>query len=255
MTKRIHVITPAVLHVPGGAEAFSEFDREGIRVTHEVIETGPQSIESEFDEVMCAPDTLARAIRAEKDGADALVINCLGDPAVKPARELVSIPVIGPGETSLHWAAMLAGPFAVVTVLDSVVPMLENNARVFGVQDKMKSIRVVNIPVLELEKDMERLHRALSEQSIKAVREDKVRGIVLGCTGMIGCADAIEKALQKEFGAYIPVIDPVPAAIEQAIAYVNRGLSNSKLTYGNPPAKELKGMDFPERPRPAVAAE
>jgi len=251
MTKRIHVITPVTMMAARKDHAFAEFEREGIVVTNECIEVGPASIESEFDEVMCAPDTLARAVRAEQSGADAIVIDCLGDPAVKPARELLSIPVIGPGETSMHWAAMLGGPFGIVTVLDSVVPMIQNNARIFGMGDKLKSVRVVNIPVLELEKDLGRVTKELAMEAVKAVKEDKVRGIVLGCTGMMGCAEAVEAALLEATGAYVPVIDPVPAAIEQAIAFVNRGLSNSKLTYANPPLKELTGMDFP---RPTAAA-
>ncbi len=253
MTKRIHVITPVTMPCARPPAAFHDLEQDGIVITQEQNSVGPATIESEFDEVMCAPDTLARAVKAEQDGADAIVIDCLGDPAVKPARELLSIPVIGPGETALHWAGMLAGPFAVVTVLDSVRPMLENNARIFGMQDKMKSIRVVNIPVLELEKDMGRVGELLSVEAVRAVREEKVRGIVLGCTGMMGCAAAVEAALLKETGVYVPVIDPVPAAIEQAIAFVRLGLSNSKLTYAVPPAKELKGMDFP-KPN-AVAAE
>ena len=245
MAKRIHVITPVTMMEARTGKAFAEFERDGIVITCESIEVGPASIESEFDEVMCAPDTLARAVRAEQDGADAIVIDCLGDPAVKPARELLSIPVIGPGETSMHWAAMLGGPFGIVTVLDSVIPMIENHARIHGLGEKLKSVRVVNIPVLELEKDMGRVTKELAAEAVKAVRQDKVRGIVLGCTGMMGCAEAVEAALLQETGVYVPVIDPVPAAIEQAIAFVNRGLSNSKLTYANPPAKELTGMDFP----------
>lgn len=246
MTKRIHVITPVTMPEARPADAFKDFNRDGFTVTWEQNGTGPATIESEFDEVMCAPDTLARAVRAEQEGAAAIVIDCLGDPAVKPSREILSIPVIGPGETAFHWAAMLAGPFGVVTVLDSVRPMLENNARIYGMADKIKSVRVVNIPVLELEKDMDRLTRALAAEAVKAVKEDGVRGIVLGCTGMMGCADAVEAALRKATGVYVPVIDPVPAAIEQAIAFVRRRLSNSKLTYANPPKKELKGMNFPK---------
>jgi len=252
MTRRIHVITPATMPNARPADPFRHFNRDDFVVTQEQIEIGPATIESEFDEIMCAPDTLARAIQAEQDGAAAVVIDCLGDPAVKPARELLSIPVIGPGETALHWAAMLAGSFGVVTVLDSVRPMLENNARIYGIHEKMKSVRVVNIPVLELEQDMERLTRALADEAVKAVCEDGVRGIVLGCTGMMGCAEAVEAALRDKTGSYVPVIDPVPAAIEQAIAFVRQGLSNSKITYPHPPRKELKGMDFPA---PQAAAE
>ncbi|MEX1146782.1 MAG: aspartate/glutamate racemase family protein [Sphingomonadales bacterium] len=245
--KRIHVITPVTMEEARPANPFAAMERPGISITQEQITRGPATIESEFDEVMAAPETMALALKAEADGADAIIIDCLGDPAVKPTRELLSIPVLGPGQTALHWAAMLAGPFGVITVLDSVRPMLENAARVHGLDCKLRSVRVVNIPVMDLEQDLDRVTRALCAEAVKAVTQDKVRGIVLGCTGMMGCAQAVEKALMEETGRYVPVIDPVPAAIQQAIAFVAQGVSHSKLTYGTPPEKPMPGMNFPGR--------
>ena len=59
---------------------------------------------------------------------DAVVIDCMGDPALGAAREATSIPVLGPAQTSMHLAALLAHSFSIVTVLDSVVPLLEDLA-------------------------------------------------------------------------------------------------------------------------------
>lgn len=252
MTMRIHVVTPVTTVSFRNPEDFKEFERDGIVVTQEFINNGPASIECEFDEAMALPDTLRKIIEAERSGADAIVIDCLADPAVKAAREIVSIPVVGPGETSMHWAALLAGPFSIITVLDSVRPMIENIARVHGLDGKMKSIRVVNIPVLELEQDMKRLYSGLGDEAVKAVRENGARGIVLGCTGMMGCAAAVEDTLKRETGAYIPVLDPVPVAIMQAISFVRLGNRHSKLTYATPPEKPLTGYDFPTRAKLAA---
>lgn len=253
MTTRIHVITPVTTLDFRGADDFKELERDGLVITQSFIKDGPASIESEFDEAMAQPDTLREAVKAQESGANAIVIDCLGDPAVKAAREILSIPVFGPGETSMHWAAMAGGPFSVVTVLDSVRPMIENIARVSGLDDKMKSVRVVNIPVLELEKDMDRLYQGLGQEAVRAVREDGARAIVLGCTGMMGCAEVVEATLKRETGAYVPVVDPVPAAVMQAIGFAAIGVKQSKLTYAVPPEKPLKGYSFP--PLPKIAAE
>src|SRR3546814_4706331 len=84
---------------------------------------------------------------------DAVIIDCMGDPGLKAAREVVSIPVLGPSETAMHLAAMLGHRFSIVTVLDSVVPMIDNLAKLYGMADKLASIRVIDIPVLDLESD------------------------------------------------------------------------------------------------------
>ena len=185
------------------------------------------------------PGIIAEAIKAEREGADAIIIDCMGDPGMKPVREVVSIPVIGPSEMAMHLGAMLGHRFSVVTVLDSVVPMLENLAKVYAVKDKLASVRVINIPVLELEAAPDRLFSELAEASIAAVEEDGAQAIVLGCTGFLGCAQSISQALIE-----LPVIDPIPTAVCMAAGIVRAGLTHSKRTYALPRAKELAG--FPD---------
>mgnify|MGYP003320815669 CR=1 FL=1 len=50
----------------------------------------------------------------------------MGDPGLQGARECVSIPVIGPCETAMHFASMLGHKFSVLTVLERTVPLIEN---------------------------------------------------------------------------------------------------------------------------------
>ncbi|MCP4321048.1 MAG: hydrogenase expression protein HupH, partial [Alteromonadales bacterium] len=45
-------------------------------------------------------DTIKQAIKAERAGADAIIIDCMGDPGLNACREAVSIPVIGPCQTA-----------------------------------------------------------------------------------------------------------------------------------------------------------
>jgi len=81
------------------------------------LDQGPASIESRYEAALAAPDVVRKAIEAEKDGMDAVVSNCMDDPGVEAAREMVSIPVIGPAQTSMHIATMLGHRFSVVGVL------------------------------------------------------------------------------------------------------------------------------------------
>jgi allantoin racemase len=237
---RIHLITPIVTEGVRTLDDVAGLNSADLSITQSLIATGPVSIECEFDEAMSVPGIVAEAITAERSGADAIIIDCMGDPGLKAAREVVSIPVLGPSETSMHLAAMLGHNYSVVTVLDSVVPMIENLAKIYGTSDKLVSVRVINIPVLELEAAPEKLTEELAKASLAAVETDGAHAIVLGCTGFLGCAEAIDAALQSR-GYSLPVIDPIPATVCVAAGIVRAGLTHSKRSFAQPRSKDLKG--------------
>jgi allantoin racemase len=69
------------------------------------VPEGPVSIESAYEEYLATPPTLELIQRLEAQGMDGAIVGCFGDPGVDAARELVRMPVVGPGE-----AAMLLSP-------------------------------------------------------------------------------------------------------------------------------------------------
>jgi len=211
-------------------------EKTEIEVVH--LDKGPASIESEFDESLAAPDILNKVIEAEERGFDGVIIDCFGDPAVKAAREIVDIPVVGAAEPSMLFACSLGQRFSVVTVLENVIPMIENIAKVLGVYEKLASVRSVNIPVLELH-DRDKLKSALYEEMLKAIREDKAHVLILGCTGMMGIANDLHEMLKKD-GYDVPVIDPAAASIKFLEALIGLGVKQSRLTYMKPPEKERR---------------
>jgi allantoin racemase len=204
------------------------------------LDKGPASIESRYEEAVAVLDTVAKIVQAEKDGVDAVVSDCMGDPGIEEAREMVSIPVVGPAETSMHIAAMLGHRFSVVTILDRLIPLIDHLAAKAGLGERLASVRTVDIPVLELD-DQERLLKALVNESVKAVREDGAHVIIFGCTGMAGLAAKVEEGLKKNGITDVPVIDPAVLAVKIAEALADMGLSHSKRTYPAPPEKEIIG--------------
>ena len=239
---RIRVVVPSITEEfeALGLEQYSPGARPGTEISVTLLDKGPASIESRYDEVVAVPDIVRKVVQAEDDGVDAVIIDCMADPGLQAAREMVSIPVIGPAETAMHVASMLAHRFSVLTVLDRAVPMFHEHAHRMGVAERLASVRAVNIPVLELG-DTERVVKALVEQSVVAVREDGAHLIVFGCTGMIGLAEEVEKGLVAQGIADVPVIDPGVLAVKVAEALADIGLSHSKRTYPHPPEKEIAG--------------
>jgi len=204
------------------------------------LDTGPASLESRYEDAMAVPDLVEKVVQAEEDGLDAVISDCMGDTGVEAAREKVSIPVIGPAETSMHIAAMLGHKFSVVTVLDRLIPLVDQRAIRTGLTGKLASVRTVKIPVLELD-GRDRLLNALVDESVKAVREDGAHVIILGCTDMAGVAKDLEERLKKHGISDVPVIDPTVLALKIAEALTDMGLSHSKRTYPAPPKKEILG--------------
>ena len=219
---------------------------EGIfKVSTSQIDIGPASIECEYDEAMCQPDTILKIIDAEKEGCDAAVIDCMGDPGLQASRECVKIPVIGPCETAMHYASMLGHKFSVLTVLERTIPLIENLSLIYGVSSKLTSVRPVNIPVLELENDLNYTIKRMTEISIDSIINDHASVIIFGCTGMLGCADALKNKLLEQ-GYDVPVIDPIPLAVQTAYTCAKLKLSQSKHSYPLPPEKGMVGFGEPK---------
>ena len=240
MAVHVRVVTPITTKGFRTDKDAAHLSSEGVKVDFVNIETGPASIECDYEIMLAQPGTIAKVIEAERAGANAVVIDCMGDPGLFGARECVAIPVLGPMQTAMSVAAMLGHKFSVVTVLDRILPMIETQAAIYGMTGKLASARAVDIPVLELEKDLDATKCALTEQARKAVVEDKADVIIFGCTGMFGCADAVHDGLLED-GLDIPVIDPVPNAVNVAAALARSRLAHSKRAYRQPPKKKVVG--------------
>jgi len=202
---------------------------------------GPSSIEGEYDEVLAGPGVVFKCIQAEKDGFDAIFVNCFGDPAVHAAREAVKIPVFGGFEPAVMYALGIADKIGIVTVLPQVVPLIRGNIAKAGLGDRLVSLRYVNIPVLGLH-DLDDLVAGLVKESIKAIEEDGAEMILLGCTAMVGVKEQVEESLAEK-GYDIILIELAQAALVMLETFVRMGLTQSARTYMPPTDKLRKWWD------------
>lgn len=226
----VHVITPIVAEGFRGTELPAP---DGCRVTNAQISQGPASIESSVDEVLAAPGVVNAAIKAEADGAGAVVIDCMLDPGLDAAREAVLIPVIGCGEAAMRAAS---APFAVVTVLQRQERAFSDLARKYGLANEMKGTIGIGIPVLALEANRE-YAIAATIRGAEAAMEVGAEVIIFGCTGMLGFAEDVSNLLG---GAR--VIDPLPNAIVAAHAAVENAQLTDKSSYPAPESKPVAGF-------------
>jgi allantoin racemase len=213
---------------PGRTEKLQAFLSPGVTIETRRQVGGPESIESMWEEYLSVPGTMDVALQAERDGFDAVIPGCFGDPGLDGIREIVSIPVVGPGQASMMVAATLGHKFSIISVVENIIRPLENLAMLHGLSSKLASVRQIGIPVLELNSDPDYTFGRAIEVCREAIEKDRADVLVMGC----GTLSFRSEELAAELG--VPVVNPLRAALRMAELYVSSGLSHSKRSYPTP---------------------
>jgi allantoin racemase len=244
MMKKILLIAP---FVQDGYDSVSHLEGlipHGVEVSGCSIEFGPPAVESAVESGLAIPGTVAKIIEAEKNGIDAIVINCMTDTAVDEGRACVSIPVLGPFESGLHLALQLGPRVSIITMIDEVIPDLNSRIEQAGMKDRLASIYSIEMPCAEMLANPDERNRRLTEYARVAVEDDGADVILLGCTEMAGSGGPVRSGI-LDAKIDVPVIDPIPAAIHVAAMMLGLGISHSKFGYPGPEEITFIGHDFP----------
>lgn len=234
---RIFVINPntsesVTEHVRRELERIKRPDTE-LTVTNP--KHGPVSIESAYDEALATPGTLELVRQANDEGYDAVVLACFSDPGLDAAKEISEIPVIGIEEATLHVAAMLGHKFSITTTGRNRAPTREIHVKLRNVETAYASALVMDMPVLEMDANPKEAKARILELAREAIEEEGTEVVILGCAGLAGYAEDIE----RELG--IVVLDPSSVGLKIAEAMVDLGVSHSKVArFATPPKKEIK---------------
>ncbi len=232
-----------VYHIPGDVTAgplgVAELERRrsilqdwaaaGVTVRVADSPGGPLSIESHVEEALCVAPMIAALQRRARD-PDALIIGCFGDPGLAALREILDCPVVGPFEAAFHVGAQLGERVGVITVLDSVVPLLNHLARGMGLSLRYAGAASIDVPVLELSADRDRLFARVAETAHHVLRTMGADVLVLGCMSLafLGVAEQITGQVG------VPVINPARCALKTAESLASQGLAQSRRTYAKP---------------------
>jgi allantoin racemase len=200
-------------------------------VTIEIADSpgGPLSIESHVEEALCVPPMLA-AVTARHHPADAVIVGCFGDPGVAALREVLECPVVGPFEAAFHLGAQLGGRLGIVTILDSVVPILDCLVLAMGQTLRYAGSAAIGIPVLELRHNPEAVAERIISAGTSMIQERHADVLLLGCMSLafLGMAERVAAPLG------IPVLNPAKCALKTAEGLVAQGLVQSRRTYAKP---------------------
>ncbi|MEM3626813.1 MAG: aspartate/glutamate racemase family protein [Candidatus Bathyarchaeia archaeon] len=186
------------------------------------IDEAPKSIESFTDVAQAAPFVVHAVIKAEKQGYDAAIINCFDDPGLQAAREQVSIPVYGIGETSMVLATLFGHKFAVISTGKNSRAVYERKALKLGLSQRIAYSIGIDVGVLDLRSNEAAVKQMILDEAKRAIEVYGAEVIVLGCGGMTGFAEELEHKI------HVPVIDPMIATFKIVEALTPLGLKQSK---------------------------
>ena len=114
-------------------------------------------IDSALDVVLAGPEIVKRAIQAEKDGYDAVVIYCFSDPALEACREVVSIPVVGGAQSSYLVSEMISRQSGILIPNKNRIPEKKiYRFRTGVVVDDVTVIRHVDLAGVDVWKEREK---------------------------------------------------------------------------------------------------
>ena len=184
-----------------------------------------QDFMSSYFTLLDTMDVIDKFIEAEREGYDAVTVDCFGDPGVPEAREILNIPVIGPAESTMLYACLLGRRFAVITMAHpKQIAKVERQIETHGLQGRVISnpVRPISMPdeeaLLKAFVDREAFTSAILETARECVR-DGADVIVLGCGGFgPPCAAAGVLRIEE---MDVPLLDPMSVALKTAEVMVD----------------------------------
>lgn len=183
--------------------------RYGVPTRTLCIPDQPRGIYDAESERQAVPKILEVVKRLADEGAQAILISCAADPAVREARSLVRVPVVGAGSAAAGVALALGERVGVLNLTEATPgpvrgilgERLAGEAAPEGVRDTTDLLR-------------EEGQRAALEAARRLVRATGADVILLACTGYT----TVDMAgrLRRQLG--VQVVDPVDAGAAVAVA-------------------------------------
>ena len=111
--------------------------------------TPPATTTHTLTEYRVGYNFVRNAVRAEREGYDAVAITHFQDAALEQVKSAVGIPVLGLGETTLYFACTLGRKLGLVTINPTFIPWHEDQVIRYGLQSRVVGVRAVDAAVLD----------------------------------------------------------------------------------------------------------
>ncbi len=237
MGKRVKIIVPVPMDDAGVRNRAAQLGRDLIRPGFDVEFVSVKGAplvgfgDSYYDTTLMDIYVFEAGIRAEEEGYDAVCIDTVSDSGLYGLRARLKIPVLGPGQVSIHLACMLGQKFSIITMWDEWFHLYKKILNEYGMWHRLASLRSIKTrPDLEelLAGKEEVVFAKLEEASRRAIEEDGADVIVLGSTTMHQSHSYLKERLP------VPVINPGVVTYKLCEMLLDLGMSHSKHCFPSP---------------------
>lgn len=207
----------------------------GIAFEYRPVKAAPKNYVSASDMALAEIGVLEAGLNAEAEGYDAVCIDTMSDSAVAALRSELTIPVIGPGRTSMLTAMMLGARFSILAMWPHWRHLYVKTLGELGIGHACASIRSIDqAPDNKglLGDGIEAVAARLVEEGCRAIEEDGAEVLLLGSTTMHEAHAILAECLP------VPVINPGPLSYKLAELALGLGLSHSRAAYPASPAPQ-----------------
>jgi allantoin racemase len=94
-------------------------------------------------EFRCAREVICNAVRAEREGYDAMVLGHFQDAGLYEARSVVDIPVLSLGEASMLYACQLGQRIGIVTINPRFIPWFHHQIVKYGLERRVPGVHAM----------------------------------------------------------------------------------------------------------------
>jgi allantoin racemase len=196
MTLRIKIISPlkaAETDLARRQQRYSDHARPDTAVSVLNLTGGPQALNSSGDILISAAVIFQRGSTITKSDCDAILIDCVFDPAVVELHEATGIPTFGPTRTTLPLINFVAPNFSIIARSRRQCELLAELVEREGFGDQLQSVRALDISYEEA-KEAEIFNRVMFSRLETAVVQDGAKAIMFGSTTMALTAEMRSKA-------------------------------------------------------------
>jgi Asp/Glu/hydantoin racemase len=184
---------------------------------------------------------IRNAIKAEKEGCDVVAVTHFQDPGLSEAKSAVAIPVLGLGETTLHFSLTLGRKIGLVTINPAFIPWHEDQIIKYGIQPRVVGVRAVDASVLDY---IDAFVNPQTFQKLKPMWEKECRALLDAGADVIVPAGGIPMMLFTGAIDGAPIVNGmtvIAKAAEMAVRLKQHGISVSRRSnFARPPEKALK---------------
>lgn len=186
MTFRVKIISPleaSEADLDRRQRRYSQQAGPNTQVVVENLRGGPAALNTSGDVLASAAAIYQQGRDTRPDDYDAILIDCVFDPAVEELQESTGLPTFGPTRVTLPLIELVSSNFSIIARTERQCELLAGIVTRYGFGNYLCSLRALNISYEEA-KQPGIFNRIMLDRLEEAVVSDGARAIMFGSTTM-----------------------------------------------------------------------